>query len=165
MDQHYLHSSFREQLIEHLFVGELLKLSWTQGGCSLEVAKSEVDNQGYDLIVEDKGVIRHIQLKASHLSAVAAGQKIHIGLSKKPSGCVVWIYFNEQTLELGPFLLLGAGPGEPLPDISEFRVAKHAKANAEGVKAERPDIRVVNKGQFKRYETISELYSALFGRE
>ncbi|MOA08159.1 hypothetical protein D3C78_1279030 [compost metagenome] len=165
MDQHYLHSSFREKLIEHLFVGELLKLSWAQGGCSLEVAKSEVDNQGYDLIVEDKGIIRHIQLKAAHLNAATTRQKIHVGLAKKPSGCVVWICFNEKTLELGPFLFFGAPPGEPLQDISDFRVAKHTKADAEGVKAERPDIRVVSKGQFRRYESIDELYGALFVRE
>lgn len=165
MDQHYLHSSFREKLIEHLFVGELLKLSWGQGSCSLEVAKPEVDNQGCDLIVEDKGIIRHIQLKAAHLNAATTRQKIHVGLAKKPSGCVVWICFNEKTLELGPFLFFGAAPGYPLPDISDFRVAKHTRANAEGFKAERQDIRVVSKGQFRRFETISELYGGLFLRE
>jgi len=45
MEQHYLKSSFREKLIEHLFIGELLKLSWLEGGCALEIAKPEVDNQ------------------------------------------------------------------------------------------------------------------------
>jgi hypothetical protein len=28
MNKHTEHSSFREKLVEHLFVGELLKLSW-----------------------------------------------------------------------------------------------------------------------------------------
>jgi len=72
--QHYLNSSFREKLIEHLFIGELLKLSWRDGACTLEVAKTEVDNQGYDLIAEDNGVIRHIQLKAARLKARASRQ-------------------------------------------------------------------------------------------
>jgi len=64
---HSEHSSFREKLIEHLFIGELLKLSWMGFGCTLEVASPEVDNGGYDLIVEDNGVVRHIQLKASYV--------------------------------------------------------------------------------------------------
>jgi hypothetical protein len=54
MDQHFLKSAFREKLIEHLLIGELLKISWARGDCSLEVAKPEVDNQGYDVLAEDK---------------------------------------------------------------------------------------------------------------
>jgi len=38
MDQHFLKSAFREKLIEHLLIGELLKISWARGDCSLEVA-------------------------------------------------------------------------------------------------------------------------------
>jgi len=104
MDQHFLHSSYREKLIEHLFVGELLKHSWLERGCSLEVSSPEVDNRGYDLVAEENGVIRHIQLKASHMGARAAGQKVHTALAAKPSGCIVWIYFDQETLKLGPFL-------------------------------------------------------------
>jgi len=162
MDKHFLKSSFREKLIEHLFIGELLKLSWLEGGCSLEIAKPEVDNQGYDLICEGNGVIRHIQLKAAHLGARAARQKVHIALSTKPSGCVVWVYFDEETLELGPFLFFGGLAGQPLPSLDEMSVAKHTKANAEGVKAERPEIRLVPKGKFTKIETIEQVYAQLF---
>ena len=162
MDKHFLNSSFREKLIEHLFIGELLKLSWREGSCSLEVAKPEVDDQGYDLILEENGIIRHIQLKAAHLEARAAQQKIHIALGTKPSGCVVWVYFNEETLELGPFLFFGGSAGQPLPSLDDMRVAKHTKANAQGVKAERPEIRVVPKGQFTKIETIEQVYAQLF---
>lgn len=100
MEKHYLKSSFREKLIEHLFIGELLKLSWIEGGCSLEIAKPEVDNRGYDLIAEQNSVIRHIQLKAAHLNAKAAKQKVHTALSSKRSGCVVWVYFDDKTLDV-----------------------------------------------------------------
>jgi PD-(D/E)XK endonuclease len=162
MEQHYLKSSFREKLIEHLFIGELLKLSWLEGGCSLEIAKPEVDNQGYDLIAEQNGVIRHIQLKAAHLDAKAANQRVHIALSRKSSGCVVWVYFDEVTLELGPFLFFGGSAGLLLPSIEGFKVAKHTKANAEGIKAERPEIREITKAQFKRYSTVQEIYDLLF---
>lgn len=70
--KHTDHSSNREKLIEHLFIGELLKLSWIQGDCQLEVAKPEVDNSGYDVIVEANQIIRHIQLKASYIGSKTA---------------------------------------------------------------------------------------------
>jgi len=120
LDNHFLKSSFREKLIEHLFIGELLKLSWRSGKCSLEIAKPEVDNQGYDLIAEANRIIRHIQLKASHMKARTARQNIHIALANKPSGCVIWIYFDEKTLKLGPFLFFGNEAGKPLPELDRF---------------------------------------------
>jgi hypothetical protein len=162
MEQHSLKSSFREKLIEHLFVGELLKLSWLEGGCSLEIAKPEVDNQGYDLIAEQNGVIRHIQLKAAHLDAKTTKQKVHTALSNKPSGCIVWVYFDERTLELGQFLFFGGSAGSPLPSIEGFKVAKHTKGNAEGIKAERPEIREIPKTKFVSYSTAREIYDQLF---
>lgn len=162
MEQHYRKSSFREKLIEHLFVSELLKVSWLSGSCSLEVAKPEVDNQGYDLIIEENRIIRHVQLKASHRHAAAAKQKVHIGLGTKPSGCVVWVFFEEETMQLGPFLFLGSAPGLPLPSLEGFRVSKHTKGNSEGVKAERPDLRDIPKGAFTQLETVSAVYEKLF---
>ena len=54
MKEHYLKSSFRENLIEHLFIGELLKISWSRAEYSLEVSKPEVDASGYDIIAESR---------------------------------------------------------------------------------------------------------------
>ena len=162
MEEHSINSTYREKLIEHLFVGGLLKLSWTNKDYSLEVSKPEVDNSGYDLIIEAKGILRHIQLKTAFMGATTANQKIHVSLSKKSSGCVIWIFFNRDTLELGPFLFFGGEPGRPLPDISGLKVAKHTKGDASGVKAERTNLRVVNKGSFRKYLTIQDLYVALF---
>ena len=163
MNKHTEHSSFREKLVEHLFVGELLKLAWRYDSCDVEVASPEVDNAGYDLIAEANGVIRHIQLKASFIGSSTARQKLHLRLADKPSGCVIWIYLDGDTLELGPFLFFGDAPGRPLPALTDARVAKHTKGNKSGHKAERPNIRVINKGQFKRFDTMEEVYSALFG--
>jgi hypothetical protein len=162
MEQHYLNSSFREKLIEHLFIGELLKISWQRKNYSLEIATPEVDDQGYDIIAEANGVLRHIQLKAAYSQASTASQKVHMALSAKPSGCIIWVYFNENTLDLGPFLFFGGKAGEALPDISGFKVGKHTKGNAQGKKAQRPKIRVINKGQFTKYDSIHELYDVLF---
>lgn len=76
MEEHSLNSTFREKLIEHLFVGELLKLSWVNQDFSLEVSTPEVDNSGYDLIVESLGVIRHIQLKSAFVGAKTSRQNV-----------------------------------------------------------------------------------------
>lgn len=162
MKQHYLNSSFREKLIEHSLISELLKMSWKSGSCSIEVSKPEVDNQGYDLIMEDLGTIRHVQLKTSHIGSSTSRQKIHVALANKPSGCVVWVYFNESTLELGPFMYFGGEPNEKLPDISGFPIAKHTKGNADGIKNERPSIRVISKSKFEVLGAIDELYAKLF---
>jgi hypothetical protein len=161
MSKHTVHSSYREKLIEHLFVGELLKISWLRD-CQLEIAKPEVDNSGYDIIIEDNSVVRHVQLKASFLGGKTSRQKIHMKLCGKPSGCVVWIYFDENTLELGPFYFLGGKPGEPLPNIDNAKVARHTKGDLDGYKAERPNIRELNKGSFTKIDTVQEVYNALF---
>ena len=162
MTQHTQFSSYREKLIEHLFIGELLKISWLHHGCSLEVAKPEVDNSGYDAIAETEGVVRHIQIKTSIAGGKTATQKVHTKLAEKPSGCVVWVYFDAETMRLGPFLYFGADAGKPMPSLSERKIAKHTKGNKEGFKAERQNIRVLPKSAFKRITTIEGIYAQLF---
>jgi hypothetical protein len=165
MEQHYLQSTYREKLIEHLFVGELLKYSWYHRKCALEIAKPEVDSCGYDLIATEGAVVRHLQLKTSHRSASASSQKVHLALGRKQSGCVVWIKFDADSLELGPYLAFASSPGEKLPALDEFRIAQHTKPNSEGRKAERQNLRVVPKSRFLETRTIASLYSLLFGDE
>ncbi len=161
--EHSLYSSYREALLEHLFSGEIMRHLWRRGFARVEVLKPQVDDNGYDLVLEANGVTRHVQLKASHHDSATSRVGINIRLAEKPSGCVVWVYFDPDTLALGPFLWFGGGPGEPLPDVSGFSVGRHAKGNAQGVKAERPNIRIVQRGQFRRLETVEELSEQLFG--
>lgn len=108
-------SVYRERLLEHLLIGELLKYAWFHDGAALEVSQPAVDRSGHDVVLEARGVTRHVQLKASSTAAAAASQKIHVGLGRKPSGCVVWIRFDAETMRLGPFFFFGGQPGEPLP--------------------------------------------------
>jgi hypothetical protein len=58
---------------------------------------------------------------------------------------------------------MGGGPRQPLPDLSGFPVATHTKGNAEGVKAERPNIRVIPQRAFTELATTAELSDWLFG--
>ena len=161
-EQHFLHSAFREKLIEHLFVAELLKISWKRSDCLLEIAKPEVDTRGYDLIAEHEELVRHVQLKTTHSLARASGQNVHVALAKKPSGCVIWIVFDSETLQLGPFLFYGGPAGAPLPNMTDMKFAKHTKADMQGVKAVRKDLRRVPKARFKRVENIDDLFEVLF---
>ena len=167
--QHTHQSSYRERLIEHLFLGELLKLSWLTDGCALEISKPEVDNSGYDVVAEARGILRHIQLKASLLGGATQEQTVQLKLATKPSGCVVWVFFDPDTLKLGPFLYFGgAVPGTPMPSLDELKTAEHTKWNryaetAQGTKAPRLNLRVLRKPSFTNVSSIEELYQQLFG--
>ena len=160
---HNLYSSYREALLEHLFAGELMRHLWREGLVRIEMLKPQVDDGGYDLVLEANGQTRHIQLKSSHHGATTDEVGINLGLAGRPSGCVVWMNFDPDTLELGPFYWFGGAPGEPLADIAGFRVQKQARANADGVKKERPRIRVVTRSKFERVEDIAGLVLRLFG--
>lgn len=157
---HSEQSSYREILIEHLFTGDLLRALWPRRA---DVLKPQVDDGGYDLVVEVEGIIRHIQLKSSKRGATTRIQKIHQRLRKKPGGCVIWIQFDDRKFELGPFLWFGGPPGERLPCLSGFKTARHTKGDSTGKKLERPAIRVVPKGRFTKLEDIAEVVEHLFG--
>lgn len=161
---HSLHSS-RETLIEHLFVGELLRHLWSTGPILAEVLKPQVDDAGYDLVIQVGCVLRHIQLKASHGNSSTSEQNVHLKLAEKQRGCVIWVIFDQETIKLEPYLWFGGAPDERLPDISNFKVGRHSKGDSKGRKAERPMVRVVPKGKFKKLEAISQVADELFGME
>jgi hypothetical protein len=64
---HYVQSSLREKLLEHVFIGELLRCLWRSGRRDIEVLRAEIDASGYDLVLECNGVLRHVQFKSSSL--------------------------------------------------------------------------------------------------
>ena len=159
-------SSFIEQLVEHAFVSEILQEVYYGRGQVVEVLRSEVDSYGYDLILESNGVMRHVQLKTSRPDARASFQKVHMKLGEKPGGCVIWVIRHEcpesRRMRLS-YRFFGGAAGEPLPDVSGFKVARHNKGDATGKKKERPAIRVIPKSRFQLIETTSELVDTLFG--
>lgn len=160
---HSLLSSYREALLEHLFAGEIMRHAWLSGLRRMEVLKPQVDGGGYDLVLESKSVVRHVQLKATFRTSTVRRFTIHTGLSRKPSGCVICMHFDQETLELGPFFWLGGAPGEQLPDLSRFPVARHTKGDSKGVKNPRPNLRVVPRSAFERVDDVALLAAKLFG--
>ena len=149
--------------MEHLFVGELLRTLWLNRLYDVEIARPEVDNSGADLILVRGRIVRHIQLKSSGSTAKTARQTLNLDLLSKPSGCVVWNVFDEETLMFENFLWYGANPGDPLPDITSFPIALHTKGNAQGKKLERPNMRVIKKAQFTSIGTMADLLVSLIG--
>lgn len=158
---HSNESSLREKMIEHVFTGELLRCLWRLRCRDIEILKAEVDRGGYDVVIEANGVVRHIQLKSSYLGSKTAEVAVHLNLLRKPSGCVVWIQFDPETMELGPYLWLGAGPGLPLAGLGD-KIARHSKGNRDGHKAQRPNLRIVRKSRFTLVPTAVDLARALF---
>ena len=163
-DDTYLKSSFYEQLVEHVFVSEVLQEVWYSFRRTAEVLRSEIDAFGYDLVLDCNGVVRHVQLKTSKHDAKANGQKVNEALAGKPSGCVVWVFRNEQQGRMVfTYRFFGGKAKKPLPSLEGFKVAKHSKGNAKGVKAERKAIRVVPRSKFTPIPGIRELVETLFG--
>jgi hypothetical protein len=149
-------------MLEHLLVGELLRHLW-RTGVHAELLKPNVDDGGYDVVIEANKCMRHIQLKASYSGSKTARQNVRLELGDKPSGCVIWMVFDPKTLDFESFRWLGGPPRHRLPCIAKHPVAKHAKGDATGTKKHRPHVRVVPRGAFDVVKTIPELVSRLFG--
>jgi len=159
---HSSDSSLREKIIEHAFVADLLRNLWRRGRRDVEVLRAEVDRGGYDVVFHCNGVMRHVQLKSSHRGASTAKITASLKLKDKPAGCIIWIMFDQETLELGPYLWFGSEPGKVLPDLGD-KVAKHSKANSQGKKLPRLGLRDLWRGSFTKLRSMDEVVARLFG--
>jgi hypothetical protein len=163
--EHNTRSAYLEMLLEHLFVGSVQRALWrrAEGRLFAEILKPQVDDAGYDVVMECNGHVRHIQLKSSRIEAKTAFVNAQLRLQEKPSACVIWMFFEPESLELSHYLWFGRGPGERLPALTSFPIAKHTKADSKGVKAERPDLRKISKGKFEKLNTLEQVVEHLFG--
>jgi len=160
---HSIHSTLRERIVEHIFVGEAMRWLWQHHKTDVEVLRSEFDAGGYDLVMSLEKIERHIQLKTSLFDGKAADIKASRKLMDKPGGCIIWILVTSG-LEIHSYRWLGGLPGQPLPDILAGTVtAKHTKANAKSVKAERPDHRVIPLSKFDHLFSLDDVMVRLFG--
>ena len=140
-----------------------MRHAWRSGVKRVEILKPQVDDGGYDLVLESNNIIRHVQLKATFRGSKVNRFNINTGLALKSSGCIVCVLFDPETLEIGPFLWLGSSPGQSLASLDAYPVGKHTKGNAQGVKLPRPAIRVVPRSAFERVESVPDLVDRLFG--
>jgi hypothetical protein len=158
-------SSYREQLVEYLFLSELLQDAWLRRQQRIDVLRADVDGAGYDLVAECNGVVRHIQLKSTVAGGARRSQNIHTALASQRSGCVVWVVLQHgggHRLETS-FLTFGGAAGEPLGALDGFKAARHARANAEGVKSLRRAHRRVPMSAFVERPDVAAVSDWLFG--
>jgi hypothetical protein len=158
---HSTHSTLRERIVEHVFVGEALRTLWRRGIVDVEVLRPEFDAHGYDLVIARGDIIRHIQLKTG-TPKKPSDVSIPSSLSEKPSGCVVWIHVSHG-LDLGPYFWFGGLPGQPLPAIEDYTVPLRATHNKQGVRPARTNHRLVPKEKFDRLDTIDAVLDKLLG--
>jgi hypothetical protein len=152
-------STYRERLVEYLFIGEILRHLWRRGVYNVEVLKPAVAHSGYDLVLEYNQTIRHIEFKASNIGGKRNDVTVNAGLRSAPSGCVIWVNVNPDDLELGPFWWFGGEPGAPLPSMEGFRRGKQTR----GDKRERINTRKITRSKFTRLDTVAEIVQKLFG--
>ena len=157
---HHAASSLPSQYLDYVFLFALCREMWKRG-IEMDILRSHTDRSGYDILLEANGIERHVQMKSSFIGAKTARQKINVRLADKPSGCVIWVRFDPESLKLTEFLWFGAQPGEPLPELGD-KIGKHEKGDQHGHKAQRAAIRVINKGRFERIPDVRGLADRLF---
>ena len=137
-----------EKTIEYRFLADLTTELLLRG-LDFDVLRGEVDQHGYDIVVEVAGIVRHIQLKSTIKGGRRATISVNMKLAAKPSGCVIWTTFDPETCSLIKYRWFGAEPGKPLPVPEDAVVAKHTRRNSDGIKAVRPNHRVVGRNLIK----------------
>ncbi|GAA4643011.1 hypothetical protein GCM10023115_09710 [Pontixanthobacter gangjinensis] len=145
-------------------MAEVASELWRRQAFDFSIARGEVDDGGYDVIIEVGKVVRHIQLKAKHVKGRTTRYGIQIALTERTSGCVIVMVHDPKTLLIDRFHFLGGGPGKPLGELGDQPV-KHTKGDADGVKAVRPGLRSVPLSKFTLVDDVSQLVEHLFGDE
>lgn len=159
-DAHFRQSTLRERIVEHVFIGDALRLFWQRGITDVEVLRSEFDAHGYDLVMARGSIVRHIQFKTG--TKKPAKVSVAQALADKPSGCVIFIMVTPE-LELGPFYWFGAEPGKPLPDIAGFRNPRRATHNKAGERPLRQNHREIAAANFVVVPSFPSILEKLFG--
>jgi hypothetical protein len=161
IDNHSLNSTLRENIVEHVFVGDALREFWRLGIVDVEVLHSEFDAHGYDIVMARQSVVRHIQFKTGK-QAKPGKVSVSRSLALKPSGCVIWIHITDR-LDLGPFYFFGGEPGEPLPDLSGYGHTKRIRRDKVGTRPPRTNHKDIPANQFRLHRDLRSLLVALFG--
>src|SRR5665213_385681 len=155
---HSHHSTLRERIVEHIFVGDALRTFWRRGLTDVEVLRSEFDAHGYDLVMARGRIVRHIQFKTGK-SRKPGKVSVARSLADKPSGCVIWIRVADD-LNMGPFFWFGGPPGDPLPAIGHHRNPRRATHNKAGTRPPRKNHHEIPGAEFRALTTLDDVLEA-----
>ena len=151
----YTHSRSFENVVEHIFLSELLQECLFRERRLCEVARAEVDAAGYDLILGMGGEIRHVQLKATRKTGATRKVTINRALESCIGGCVVWIRYHVQPERRRAELTYLFREATDLPE---------AAARNPRTKKERPRACELKPSDFDPVSGIEELVHRLFPR-
>lgn len=154
-------SSMREKVFEHKLLGDL-GIELMARGIEFEVLHGETDRDGHDVVLEAGGILRHVQLKVTVPGGARSEVTVNTRLAAKPAGCVVWLSFDPASRSFTSIRWFGNPPGTPLPDPGS-RVARHSRANAQGIKNQREGHRVLPASRFDQLDDVAHLADRLFG--
>jgi hypothetical protein len=154
-------SHYRENLLEHVFISEVLQECAFARRQKVEVLRPEVDDGGYDIVLQLGPIIRHVQLKSRFSAAKGRSVPVNANLERHLGGCVVWLFWEvdpDSKRSRLTYRWFGNGPRRRTKALPE-RAALHPKTGAI-----RPNVRTLKWGDFEEVPTTSELVVRLFGR-
>ena len=156
-------ASFREKILEHVFIAELLQEAafGSRQPMEVEVLRPDVDRYGYDLVLTCDGTTRYVQIKGSRADAKRSRQTINSKLAEKSGACVIWLFYRKRGSRVDLEYLVYPETICGKLDLGS-KMGKHSKGDASGHKAERPNTRVLAKSSFTSKPTASDLLSWLF---
>ncbi|MCW2370781.1 hypothetical protein M2334_002980 [Sphingobium sp. B11D3D] len=156
-----LASTLIEKALEYQLVGKLIAKLLARGQ-RCEVLHGICDRDGYDVVIEAAGIVRHIQLKSRVQGGKNGKFDIATRLADKPSGCAILISWDRDTIRPTGFRFLGGAPGQPLDQLGD-KVTTHSRYSGQGSKGPRPAYRSVPIGRFDKTATLDVLVDQLFG--
>jgi hypothetical protein len=154
-------SHYKENLLEHVFIAELLQECAFVRNQAVEVLRAEVDDGGYDLLLQMGDIIRHVQLKTRSKKGRVRRVQVNVNLERHRGGCVVWVFWdvNPSTRRARlTYRWFGNGPTRRTKALPGT-VGRHTRGGGE-----RPNMRVLKWGDFEAVPDTAVLVPRLFGR-
>ena len=101
VDDNVHSSSYRQAMIEDAFVNAVQRHFWLNSHEHVDVLRPRVNDSGYSIVLEAKGVTRHIKFASTERNGKRGSLDVNRALESKPSGCVVWATLTRRRLSLG----------------------------------------------------------------
>lgn len=157
-------SSHVENVLRHAFLAELASEVWRDDPNEpLGISNAEVDDSGYDVVLERNAIIRRIQLKQHHEGKAPRAFSVRVEFATYHGSCIVAIAHSLIDLKPTSYSFYGSGPEEPMPYVEALRTTKApGRRTADGKRIMRMKYRDVPFSQFKRNLSIRQLIEELF---
>jgi hypothetical protein len=157
-------SSHVENVLRHAFLAELAGEVWRDDPNEpLGISNAEVDDSGYDVVLERSATIRRVQLKQHHQDKAPRAFSVRVEFATYAGSCVVAIAHSLVDLKPTSYSFYGGGPDESMPYIEAHRTTKAAgRRTAEGTRVLRLKYRDVPFSRFKKNLSMRQLIAELF---